>query len=180
MSAVELSSSLSTTLGVQLSSTLVFDYPSVSSMAQHIHALLVPVQAVHEKLDGRDLVPAATGLAPLHRSSELPHNNPAINIALATRLPVGYIGQKGSAVIGGADGIGLVPFGRWDLEAFRVRLDQACRVCFSCTAMGVHFRISLLPCAGYTEWKVPAACPPWGFSGWCGPVRCWLVWRDWR
>ena len=44
LSAVELASSLGRSLGVELTSTLVYDYPSVSAMAQHVHSLLAPAQ----------------------------------------------------------------------------------------------------------------------------------------
>lgn len=109
LSAVELSSSLSSSLGVQLPATLVFDYPSVSAMAQHIHSLLAPTQPA----DGAsgELVPA--GLPLVGRSSPGLAGSLPISIALATRLP-------GEVVAGSADGISSVPFSRWDLEAMRV------------------------------------------------------------
>ena len=42
LSAVELSSNLSSQLGLQLPGTLAFDYPSVMAMATHLHNLLAP------------------------------------------------------------------------------------------------------------------------------------------
>ena len=40
LSAVELSNIVATTLGISLPSTLVFDYPSVAAIADHVHYLL--------------------------------------------------------------------------------------------------------------------------------------------
>lgn len=37
---MELSNVIATTLGVDLPSTLVFDYPSISALAEHVHRLL--------------------------------------------------------------------------------------------------------------------------------------------
>ncbi len=37
---MELSNVIATTLGVNLPSTLVFDYPSISALAEHVHHLL--------------------------------------------------------------------------------------------------------------------------------------------
>lgn len=42
LGAVEMATSLSTALSVKLPQTLVFDYPSVKAMAEHIYSLLAP------------------------------------------------------------------------------------------------------------------------------------------
>ena len=46
LSAVELSSTLSAALGLELPGTLVFDFPSVASLATHLHAMLAPAGTV--------------------------------------------------------------------------------------------------------------------------------------
>ena len=114
LSAVELASSLGRSLGLDLPGTLVFDYPSVSAMAQHIHSLLAPAQTAGGSAAGA-LVPAAPA-ALVTASDAAPAGTMLISLAVAARLPTGY----GESVLGGADCISLVPFGRWDLEALRV------------------------------------------------------------
>ena len=42
LGAVEMANSLSTTLSLKLPQTLVFDYPSVKAMAEHIQSLMAP------------------------------------------------------------------------------------------------------------------------------------------
>lgn len=111
---MELSSSLSTALGLQLPSTLAFDYPSVAAMAQHIHSLMAPTQQ-SGGLDGAEagfgtaaLVPAAVPLG----AETQPAGRLLVSLRLTARLPAGNLGS--------GDAIGLVPYSRWDLEALRV------------------------------------------------------------
>ena len=118
LSAVELASSLGRSLGLELPGTLVFDYPSVSAMAQHIHGLLAPAQTAGGSAAGA-LVPAAPA-ALVTASNAAPAGSMLISLAVAARLPTGYAARGGESVLGGADCISLVPFGRWDLEALRV------------------------------------------------------------
>lgn len=111
---MELSSSLSTALGLQLPSTLAFDYPSVAAMAQHIHSLMAPTQqsggpaGVEAGLGTAALVPAAVPLG----AETQPAGRLLVSLRLAARLPAGNLGN--------GDAIGLVPYSRWDLEALRV------------------------------------------------------------
>ena len=42
LSAVELSNSISSSLGLKLPGTLIFDYPSLGLIAQHVHSQLAP------------------------------------------------------------------------------------------------------------------------------------------
>ncbi len=121
---MELSSTLSSTLGVQLPGTLVFDYPSVKAMAQYIHGLLVPAgstaaaTSLPGQYAGHEMVPAQPGswqlAVPGMAASEL------ISIAISSRLPTGYSGSALEHVACSPDGISLVPCSRWDLEALRV------------------------------------------------------------
>jgi hypothetical protein len=46
LSAVELSNGVAMALNLQLPGTLVFDYPSVSAMAAHMHSLMAPAGAL--------------------------------------------------------------------------------------------------------------------------------------
>ncbi len=43
---MELSNGVATALNLQLPGTLVFDYPSVSAMAAHVHSLMAPAGAL--------------------------------------------------------------------------------------------------------------------------------------
>jgi len=62
LSAVELSGTLGSQLGLQLPGTLAFDYPSVMAMATHLHQLLAPEMSDMPS-SARAAVPAAgTGL----------------------------------------------------------------------------------------------------------------------
>ena len=140
LSAVELSSTVSTALGMQLPGTLVFDYPSVSAMAQYIHSLLAPAQQANNNNSGSstvgsELVTTLSGLGP---ADNAPASSQLISIALASRLPTGYSGTAGELVAGGADGISLVPYSRWDLEGLRVS-HCCCLVAACCvTTFGIQ------------------------------------------
>lgn len=119
LAAVELSSSLSTALSVQLPGTLVFDYPSVTSMAQYIMSLMHPsdLTPVEEIATG-----PADGLLTLPTATRSEHSgSPLFTLQMCMRLPVGYTGSGGDAIARGSDSIRLVPFDRWDLESLRVR-----------------------------------------------------------
>jgi hypothetical protein len=74
LSAVEMSGTLSTALGMQLPGTLVFDYPSVSAMAQYIHSLLAPAQQAHNSSAtvGSELVCALSSLGPAAAGDDAP------------------------------------------------------------------------------------------------------------
>lgn len=114
LSAVELSSSLSTALGLQLPSTLAFDYPSAAAMAQHIHSLMAPTQQSGGPAGaeaGLGTVVSMPVALPLGAYSQ-PAGRLSVSLRLAARLPAGNLN--------GGDAIGLVPFGRWDLEALQV------------------------------------------------------------
>lgn len=118
LSAVELSSTLSTALGVQLPGTLAFDYPSTSSMAQYIFSLLQPSQ---NGVESAVAAPSAM-LVSVHRQDQPePNGGSLVSLQMCARLPAGYTDASGRAVAGGADNIRLVPFDRWDLESLRVR-----------------------------------------------------------
>lgn len=114
LSAVELSSTLSSTLKLQLPGTLVFDYPSVSAMAAYIHSQLVPAQQVEAPMAmAHSIANQAAGL-----SHELEHHAP-LHIDMIASLPVGNARGSANTLTPAADGIHLVPFGRWDLEALQ-------------------------------------------------------------
>jgi len=106
LSAVELSSTVGNTLQMQLPGTLVYDYPSVSSMASHIHSLLAPKQVQNSNTSGA-LVPAPQPSL----AAWLPGTH-AVQVTAAHRFAQPSVS---------ADAISIVPYDRWDLEAPRVR-----------------------------------------------------------
>ncbi|KAK9803914.1 hypothetical protein WJX72_004698 [[Myrmecia] bisecta] len=106
LSAVELTNSLSAALSLQLPSTLVFDYPSISAIAQHVHGLLAPAAAV--VLRSAEL---ATLVARDASGGQL------VQVAVSANLPVGQ--QAAHPILQGCDGISTVSLSRWDVEAPR-------------------------------------------------------------
>lgn len=119
LAAVELSSSLSTALSVQLPGTLVFDYPSVTSMARYIMSLLHPSDVT---LVDNEAPPPMNKLltVPTATWSEQ-SGSPLFTLQMCMRLPIGYNGSGGDTISCGSDSVRLVPFDRWDLESLRVR-----------------------------------------------------------
>ena len=121
LSAVELSNKIGQAVGLDLPGTLVFDYPSVSSIAAYLLPKLAPKPAATSQ-------PAAvhiTDIQPLLASSLLPslsgpQDDAVIHVSLAARLPSPAYCDGGSGPAAGHDAISTVPFDRWDLEAARV------------------------------------------------------------
>lgn len=117
---MELSSSLSTTLGIDLPGTFAFDYPSITAMAEHILSIMHPSDpdaAEESAVPPADrLLAMPTGVWPEQPGSSL------VSVELCARLPTRHscVGSDTGAC--GSDGIRLVPFDRWDLESLRVRL----------------------------------------------------------
>lgn len=113
LSAVEFASSLGRQLKLDLPSTLLFDYPSIGSMAQYIHSQLAPPSSA----SAAGMVLSADDIASRGGPGLRDQRQP-ISIALAGRLPTGA--ASGIDLAKGADGICRVPFERWDLEAAQV------------------------------------------------------------
>ena len=133
MSAVEFESHISDELGIQLGSTLIFDYPSVASMAQHICSQLGVTEA-KAALQLQNLNGIGTA-ATLDQEGRL-----LVEISIAGRLPRGCM----DGCNGGSDGITKVPFDRWDLEQSKVGF-RSC-VCAMNTLTGwVPWLLLLVP-----------------------------------
>ena len=118
---MELSNKIGQAVGLDLPGTLVFDYPSVTSIAAYLLPKLAPKPAATSQ-------PAAihiTDIQPLLASSLLPslsgaQDDAVIHVSLAARLPSPAYCSGGSGPAAGHDAISTVPFDRWDLEAARV------------------------------------------------------------
>lgn len=179
LAAVELSSSLSTTLGVPLPGTLVFDYPSVTAMAEYILSIMRPAKPEH--IAQTNALPTDTLLAvpagiPLQHGARL-----LVSLQMCTRLPVGYRGDTaGDITARASDSIRLVPFDRWDLEALRVRLAFATlRAVFVGVFLQPRFYTNHIASSqpSQTERQVSTACPSWRVFGWHRQVRCQRFWH---
>lgn len=122
LSAVELANKLGRELGIELPSTLVFDYPSVESLLSFVSTLTQ--ENVHntgatvaENLSPPSAQPslacpdAATSTAAKQGCSQV------VALKLASRLP--DLSNPGF-LMGLKDAITTVPYGRWDLSAAQV------------------------------------------------------------
>ena len=82
LAALELSIALSKSIGKELPGTLVFDFPSVKELAQHLHKILIP-----NEQDGRVVQAHAALVVPGQRAENL------IGLRVASRLPAKSLGN---------------------------------------------------------------------------------------
>lgn len=105
--AVELASSISQAAGIDLSSTLVFDYPSIAAIAGHIHSLLAAanfpghVTALSQMQTRREC--STDALVQLQISDRTP------SLRQAPDTPAGI----------GRDAVSVVSYSRWDIDGLR-------------------------------------------------------------
>lgn len=111
LSAVELSSTVGTSLNIQLPGTLVYDYPSVSSMAAHVLTLVAPSEEHSSALSNLQVQSLASSSA--LSSAEL------LEITIASRVAQPNNSSITRASTLSSDAITAVPYGRWDLESLR-------------------------------------------------------------
>ena len=115
LGAVELHSSLEQKLGLQLPSTLVFDYPTVAALTEFLAAKLGP--ATSRGVSSVAGLPAA-GMAPfrMHSTAAAPEAVSAVTVLGAScRSAVDALHMLAVASLG-ADAVHLVPLDRWDVE----------------------------------------------------------------
>jgi 3-oxoacyl-(acyl-carrier-protein) synthase/acyl carrier protein len=104
LTAVELRNALGAATGLSLSSTLVFDFPSVADLAGHLHDALLG------DLDGADDTVATTRIS---------SDEPIAIVGMACRFPGGVANpeQLWQLVSSGTDGIADFPTDRaWDMD----------------------------------------------------------------
>lgn len=117
LSAVEAANALGRAFDIDLPVTLVFDYPSVPSMAAYIFDVL---QANHQNggslsSPGRALVETPNTCVHYNLADE---ESPLVTAHLSSRLPTGSTSH--CHMPSGRDIVELVPFGRWDLSPRQV------------------------------------------------------------
>ncbi|MEU4898995.1 beta-ketoacyl synthase N-terminal-like domain-containing protein, partial [Streptomyces sp. NPDC021722] len=115
LTGVELRNRLNAASGLRLPATLVFDYPTPTTLVSHLHAELVGDEMGDETAQAagtavRDLAPAPTAAA----------DDAIAIVGMACRFPGGVAGPEElwHLVSGGGDAIGGYPTDRgWDLES---------------------------------------------------------------
>jgi len=118
LGAVELRNSLESRLGVELPSTLVFDYPTVEAISSYVSTtLLVPDQQATAEAgnDGADMMMGPQSQIVQDSSSYSNERDIAI-VSLASNTPQNTLQQSGGAVGNLEDIMGRVPADRWDVE----------------------------------------------------------------
>ena len=115
LGAMELQQSLANTLGIELPSTLVFDYPTVNAMADFLAARL-----------GVQAMPGAGALSPV---PALPSTTAAHASAGAAVAIAGAAGQH-ELRHRWADASARVPLGRWDVDSPLITADGTLPSCF--------------------------------------------------
>lgn len=147
LGAVELRNMLEGRLGMQLPSTVVFDYPTISTMSEFIVQKIGAAAGVSGKGVGATaysssqlVLPAGfygsgrTAAAPVDRTAA--QHQVVVAVGSTWRSPVDVLGFSSPV-----DAVRLVPLDRWDLEAdplsarFGAYLQDVAR--FDATALGV-------------------------------------------
>ena len=113
LGAVELRNSLEGAFGLQLPSTLVFDYPTVSALTEFLSSKLgaapgQPAGATYSPATA--LLPASLQLVSAGSTSAA---SGVVMLGAAWRFPQEGLSEPAAPL----DAVGLVPFERWDLEA---------------------------------------------------------------
>jgi len=118
LSAVEFKNAVEGRMGVELSATVVFDYPSVSSLASYI------TQKIEASLPSSGGVAGVVAVTP-HRAPA-----PAVQARASEALAAKLVSSSAITAAGGvdsemADGIAGVPLERWDQSLWEALLSDS-------------------------------------------------------
>lgn len=124
---MELSNKIGQAVGLDLPSTLVFDYPAVVSIAAYLMTKLAPRQAPAGTSGTASLAVHITDLtlptaAPSALAAAGAFADVLIHMTVAARVPTAAFEDAGRPMAAGHDAISMVPYDRWDLEALRVSM----------------------------------------------------------
>lgn len=128
LASVELLTELGSTWSLELPGTLMFDYPTVESMAGFIHGRLVQLagagtqssttNAQNETKSLHSAAPIAPEWHPASHSHTPPAHHTAI-LGIQCRLPAGATNAQELAFVfqEGAEAVQEIPFERWDVDS---------------------------------------------------------------
>ena len=122
LSTVELRNSLEGQLGLPLPATLVFDYPTVSAMADLLYpklALATAAATAEEQIEQMHRAEASDNTLPLPIAALqlVPSSSPSSTSLVAVSAMVTKAPADAMSTLSGIDAVDLIPLERWDIEA---------------------------------------------------------------
>ena len=120
LSAVELSNKIGQAVGLDLPSTLVFDYPSVGAISAYLMTKIAPKQAASSAAAVTHITDITLPTAAPTALAAAAAGDVMIHMSVAARVPTPAFEDAGRPPAAGHDAISVVPYDRWGLEAPRV------------------------------------------------------------
>ena len=121
LSTVELRNTLESQLGLPLPATLVFDYPTITAMADLLYPKLALAAAAATAEDQIEQIHRAEAsdssfTAPVARLKLVPASSPSSNSLFAVTAMVTRSPADASNKLHGMDTVDLIPLERWDID----------------------------------------------------------------